>query len=361
MKNKKNPITVFFVISVFISVVSLVLLMLSRRSSGLAELINGSVSQTFRRFMATLGELAPFSLFELLLLLIPVLVALLVILLVRAVRRDSLPRLVTGCMAVAMLLWSGNALALGVGYNARSVASRIELERVEIDADSLAYTLQVLIDDVNTYAELVDRDESGVAVMGCDLAELSARICASYDSLSDKYGFYEGFSSSVREVDALHMMSYLGLIGIYTYYTGQANVNADFPDYDIAFTSAHELSHQRGIMPENQASFMAYLLCSESDDVFLNYSAALNMLEYVASALYRTDPVRYSELIAGLSPLVYADTRASRAVYDKYGDGILYEISARVNDLFLKSNGTPGTVSYSMVTELAVAYITTTR
>ena len=254
-----------------------------------------------------------------------------------------------------------NALALGVGYNSESVASRMELESVTLDADSLSYTLRTLVRDVNLYAERVSRDEFGVAVMERDLSELSHLICESYDRLADRYGFYDGFSSSVRGVDALHIMSRLGLTGIYTYYTGQANVNTDYPDYDIAFTSAHELAHQRGIMPENQANFMAYLICSESDDAFLNYSAALNMLEYVGSALYKTDPALYNEVISGLSSLAYADMRASRTVYNEFGGGILSDISTMVNDIFLKSNGTPGTVSYSMVTELAVAYITATR
>ncbi len=361
MKKEKKKLSVLFKISSVIFLLCALLLLLARADGRIAEALNGTVGQGFRRAMAALGELLPGSVFELLLLLIPPAIILLVILLVRAVKHGGLLRLSCNSLAVVMLLWSGNALALGIGYNALSVGERMEIEPVDINSDSLAYTLEILVSDVNALADRVCRDGDGVAYMDCDLDELSYRICESYDALSDRYGFYAGFSSSARGVSALHLMSRLGLTGIYTYYTGQANVNTDYPDYDIAFTAAHELSHQRGIMPENQANFMAYLLCSTSTDPFLNYAAALNMTEYVGSALYRTDPDRYYSIIAELPDSARADLSASQAVYGEYGGGILNEISSAVNDLFLKSNGTPGTVSYGMVTELAVSYICSER
>jgi hypothetical protein len=147
------------------------------------------------------------------------------------------------------------------------------------------------------------------------------------------------------------------LTGIYTFYTGEANINADYPLFDRIFTSAHELSHQRGFLLENEANFVAYLVTSGCDEPIIRYSAALTMYSYISSALYRTDGERYSEISSGLCVGAISDLRASSQAYYSYSDTVISEISDRVNDLFLKSNGTPGTVSYGMVVELMIAYL----
>ena len=353
----KKRIPIFFKISSAIFLISAVLLFVARRSVAFSELVSGSLSQGFRRLMAAVGGVSSRSLFELILLSVPLLIIIIVLLLIRAVKKERLLPTALSLVSVAMLLWSGNAVALGVGYNSTPISERVDISPVTVDADSLSYTLEVLVEEVNSLVGQVSRDSDGVAVTDLTLGEISARICTSYDALAEKYGLYEGFSSEAKPVSSLHLLSRLGLSGIYTYYTGEANVNADYPTYDVVFTAAHELSHQRGIMRENEANFAAYLICSTSQDPLLRYSAALNMTEYIGAALYRTDGERYYEIMDTLSPLAKNDIAASRAVSQNYGGGVLAEISSLVNDLFLKSNGTPGTVSYGMVVELAVAYI----
>ena len=357
----KKRIPIFFIISSVIFLISAITVFAARRSSAFAELVNGTVSQGFRRLMAAVGSISEHSIFQMIILASPLLLCLVILLLVRAVRKGALLRRSLSLLSVAMLLWSGNALALGVGYNAVSLSEKLDITPVRVDADSLAYTLEVLVEEVNALSTEVSRDADGVAVTELSLDEISALICDSYDSLSLQYGLYEGFPSAAKPVSTLHLMSRLGLTGIYTYYTGEANVNVDYPTYDTVFTAAHEMSHQRGILRENEANFLAYLLCSTSDDTLLCYSAALNMTEYVGSALYRADRERYLDIMDGLTPLAKNDIAASRAVSAEYGGGLLGDISSFVNDLFLKSNGTPGTVSYGMVVELAVAYISEGR
>ena len=116
------------------------------------------------------------------------------------------------------------------------------------------------------------------------------------------------------------------------------------------------MAHQRGILRENEANFIAYILLSNSDDPTLRYSAALNMYSYFASALYRTDKDAYYEIVATLSDSVKADIRSANAVSEKYGDTIIEDISEWINDFYLESSGSGGIVSYSRVVELVLAY-----
>ena len=138
--------------------------------------------------------------------------------------------------------------------------------------------------------------------------------------------------------------------------TGESNVNSYYPAYVTIYTTAHELCHQRGVMRENEANFLAYLITMTSDDPYFRYSGAMNIYNYFASALYRTNKERYKEINSELSPLALADFRESSRVTNLYDDTIIEKISERINDLYLKSSGSDGVVSYGYVVRLVVAY-----
>ncbi|MBO5845558.1 MAG: DUF3810 family protein [Clostridia bacterium] len=139
-------------------------------------------------------------------------------------------------------------------------------------------------------------------------------------------------------------------------FTGEANINVNFPDYTIPYTAAHELAHQRGIAREDEANFVAFLVCIESEDRYIRYSAYLNLYEYVANALYSADPDLYFQVRAKLSNDVKGEMRAYSEFYDKYRESVASDVSEAVNNTFLVIQGTEGTKSYGMVVDLAVAY-----
>ena len=151
-------------------------------------------------------------------------------------------------------------------------------------------------------------------------------------------------------------MSYAHITGVYTFFTGESNINVGFPDYTIPYTSAHELAHQRGIAREDEANMVAFLVCMESDDPYIQYSAYLNVYEYVASALYSADRDLYREVRAKLSAKVYGEQVAYSKFFEKYRKSVTSQVSGAVNDAYLKTQGTAGSVSYGMVVDLAVAY-----
>lgn len=353
---KKRKIPWLFIISLFVFLTVMILLFAAKSSQEAADFINGTVSSAYRRIMAAFGNLFPFSLFEAVIaLLIPAFI-LVIILSLRSFKRGRGKRFILTLLSVIMLIYSGHTLALGIAYYTTPLAARLGIREVEICEENLTRTLVSLRDEVNGLSERVEYTERGYSDANLSLDEISEKICSSYEKLSLSYPFIPAFESRAKGVRFSGVMSYLGITGIYTFYTGEANVNTLYPDYDLVFTAAHELSHQRGILRENEANFMAYLVCSSSEDNYLKYSAALSMYGYVGSALYRTNPERYAEVNASLCDGARADMRASNAVYKEYSGTIFEDVSSFVNDLFLKSNGTEGVVSYGMVVKLAVAY-----
>lgn len=356
-KERKKIISPFAILSVLVFIIIGILYFLTDLSYSLADFINGTLSHAFRRLMASIGDIFPFSLFELLVACLPIILFLVIY---RAVKVFSDPqgrlRFIINFAAALLLILSGHLLALGIAHNTTPLDEKMGLSEVEVSEENLTETLTDLVAELNALGDSVKRDQNGVFTHGYSYTEMSDIISSAYSDFADAYGLPKGYKTNAKGVRAGWAMSYLGITGIYSYVTGEANVNTYYPDYVTLFTTAHEMSHQRGILRENEANFVAYILLSASDDPALRYSGALNMYSYFASALYKTDKDAYYEIVATLSDTVKADIRAANAVSEKYGDTIIEDISEWINDLYLESSGSGGIVSYSRVVELVLAY-----
>lgn len=357
MKKKKGIISPFASVSTLIFIIIGIVYFISDISVTFADRINSTVAQGFRRFMSGVGNLFPFSLFELLVILIPLIVF---IVIRRAIKQFSSKtgrtRFVINLAAFVLLIYSGHLLALGVAHNTTSISHKMGLNETEVTEDNLSETLIFLRDEINSLADSVPRNDEGVFDPGYSFDEISEKVCDSYNTLAEIYGFNEGFDSSAKGVKNGWAMSYLGISGIYTYPTGEANVNTSYPAYVTIFTAAHEMSHQRGFLRENEANFLAFLITFTSEDDNLRYSGAMNIYNYFASALYRTNKELYYEIHSEFSPLAMTDIRAANAVSEKYGDTIFEKISDKINDKYLQASGSEGIISYSRVVELVLAY-----
>ena len=359
MRNTRSnkPFSLFSIISLSVFFVVLLTLIASEYSVELADLVNSTVSTAYRVAMAKLSGVFDISLFELVIALLPVTVIIVIWLAVRRFRKgEGRARFLINLTSLVLLIYSGHLLALGIAYNTAPLSDKLGIETVKVTEDNLAELMIELRDEANLLSEQLSRNEDGSTDSGYTLDEISQLICDSYRDFSEEYPFIYSFDSRAKPIRYSGAMSYLSLTGIYTYYTGESNVNMKYPDFDVVFTAAHELSHQRGVLRENEANFMAYLICARSPDTYLRYSAALSMYCYISSALYRTNPELQRQIASELADAPRADIRASNAVSVEYGDTILSDISRTVNDLFLKSSGTGGVVSYGRVVILAVSY-----
>jgi len=352
----KKRISLFAKTSLVVFFISVSLYIISEHSVAAADFLNSTVCYALRRIMASLTDFLPFSLFEVLLILLPLWIFLIIFFAVRAFKRGRALHFTSNLFAVVLLVLSEYIFCLGIAYNTTPLSKSLGLEKTEITEEKLASVMTSLRDEVNELSRSVFYLEDGSSAPAYGFREASEHIVSSFDDVFEDYSLGRSFSSHSKPIYFGNVMSYFRLTGIYTFYTGEANVNSAYPMYDMLFTSAHELSHQRGILRENEANFMAYLVLSDSDDEYLRYSAALSMYEYIASALYRTNKDRYFEIAAGLDEAPKGDILLSNAVTQKYGDTFLADVSNFLNDLFLKSNGTAGVITYGQVVNLTVAY-----
>ena len=353
----RKHITGFAKISFIITAVSVLIYAVSINSYGFADFINSTVSALVRSVLSFITYILPFSFFELLIIISPIILVLTVVIAVKRVDSHSdMIREIFTLFAVISLIFTSYIFTLGVGYHTTSLADKIEIdESGDLTAEELYYTVSKVIEGVNLNSANLD-SRNGETAMPYSNSEMSNKLIEAYDKMNEKYSLVVNYPSRVKPVYFSTVMSDLGITGIYSFFTGEANINVEYPDYCIPFTSAHELAHQRGISRENEANFVAFLVCISSDDEYIRYSGYLNMYEYLASALYRTDSDLYYNAVKELSDVAIADIKAAGAVYEKHKDSPLGKINDRLNDAYLKANGTEGIVSYGYVVRLAVGY-----
>ena len=342
-----------------IALVALTVYVIAMLSPRFAGGFNATVGAAVRAVLAHLTSWLPFSLAEILIYCIPLLLVGVGIYAYRY-RCGSWRAMwvfVGSLVAVFSLLFSLFVFSFGTGYHTEPLDARLGLGAEEITADDLADTAAVLTAIVTEAADGVAFGADGASVMPYNVKEMNARLMVAYASLSEKHDFISKLDSRIKPVLASKLMSYTHVTGVYTYFTGEANLNVAFPDYTLPFTAAHELAHQRGIARENEANFVAFLACEASTDAYIRYSGALNLLEYVASALARADAARYREWLQGLDTRILGELRAYSAFFDTYRDSPAANVSDAVNDAYLKLHGNAaGSASYGLVVELAVAY-----
>lgn len=358
-----EKIPIWSIILLGIAALSAVILFIARKNTAFAEFFNQNISSALRAFLAFVTNLVPFSLAEFFILLLPVILILVTVYAVR--HRTSSWRSVCSytisLISVASIIFSSFVLVYGVGYHTPRLEQRLTLENNEVSAKDLAKTAEKIAKEINDHLWLITYDNNGASIMPYTLSEMNDKLMDAYEEMSEKYDFISSHKSKVKPVLMSVPMSYAHFTGFYTFFTGEANINVHFPDYTIPFTAAHELAHGRGIARENEANFIAFLVCMEANDNYIRYCGLLNMYEYVMSALYSADTEEgkplYNQVLSQTDKRVLGELAAYAEFFEKYRTSTVSEISGAINDSFLKANGTEeGEKSYGLVVNLTVSY-----
>lgn len=337
---------------------SLIIYLICLFSPSFADTFNETFSAAIRALLATLTNFIPFSLAELLLLLLPVFLVIAVVYGVRH-RTDSWRNVILYCvslLSVVALILSLFLLTFAPAYRGTTLDKKLGLTRTEVSADELYGTALVLADQIKQVSDEIVFSAYDFSIMPYGLDRMNDLLLEAYDRVDNKLTFLSSLESRVKPVMLSEAMSYTHITGIYTFFTGEANLNVAFPDYTLPFTAAHELAHQRGIAREDEANFVAFLVCIASSDPYIRYSGYVNLFGHVSNALYEADPNRYSQVLNALPLPVLYERSAYAQFFETYRDSIAGEISGAVNDTYLTLQGTEGTRSYGMVVDLAVAY-----
>lgn len=329
-------------------------------SPAFSDFYNRYPGAFLRAVFATISGIVPFSVAETLIMLLPMILVLVIIKIFRVSKGtiSDMVRMLISMVSVLALFLSTFSLLFASGYRGTTLDKKLGLERTAVSPSDLYTTANYLNSMLETVLDEIDYSYKSSSAMPYTFNEMNDHLQKAYRKAAKKYDFLPSFTSTIKPIILSEPMTYTHISGVYTYFTGESNINTNFPDYTIPYTAAHELAHQRGIAREDEANFVAFLVCCESDEPYIRYSGYMNLFEYVLSALYKADKTKYKEILNETDQRVLYENYAYNEFFDKYRDNVVAYVSGTVNDNYLQSQGqSAGAKSYGMVVDLAVAYV----
>lgn len=232
----------------------------------------------------------------------------------------------------------------------------LNIKKVEYDNENLKQLYKFLINQCNETRDKVSEDENKVMKCDSNIRHVLKRATKGYDNVHILNLNEKGTYGTAKYILNSNLLCYTGITGIYSPFTGEANINVASPDIYIPFTTLHEMAHQRGYASEDEANFLAYIACINNEDYDFQYSGYLLALKYTASALAKVD---YNALVSAnndLSSSVINDLNHSSEFWKQF-EGKVNEVSDDMNSNYLKANGVKeGTLSYGKVVNLLLTY-----
>jgi hypothetical protein len=247
------------------------------------------------------------------------------------------------------LLW-------GFNYDRQPVAMLLHYDLAPSRPEDLAALARDLIAEASRLREGLPEDEHGVLRLPDGRRGAMGRAGLGYarETLGHRLPL-PAMAGRPKLVLLSPALSYLGIAGIFIPFTCEANVNSTLPEWEIPFTAAHELAHQRGFAREEEANYVGYLACRAHPDRDFQYSGTFRASLYALAALARADQEAYGRLRTGLSDALRRDLAALSAWNQRYASR-LSDVQERVNDTYLKTQGqAQGVQSYGQIVDLLLA------
>lgn len=244
----------------------------------------------------------------------------------------------------------------GFNYNRIPLRTTLKLPQNQFTSEQLGALYEQLIEKANTIRPFVLEDANGHMTISGGYRSVFARADLGYLELSTYYPVFIGSYGKPKPILASPQMNYTGITGIYSPFTGEANVNVAILPQALPYTTLHEMAHQRGFANEDECNFIAFLACSLHPDIDFQYSGYLLALAYTNNALSRTNPELLKTLNAQLSDQVREDIHYNNIFWQQYS-GPIEDVSSKVNDTYLKANGVAdGEQSYGRMVDLLLSY-----
>ena len=341
-----------------LTIIAAVLHLCIMSSPAFADTMNSGISRAVRSALAYLTGWIPFSVGESAVMFLPVILVIMTAKCLKVAKGSwrRVFRYIAGMLSAVCFMYIAFVFAFASGYHTPSLDTKLDYERQNLSSEQLFVTAAEILYDIDEVIDDVDFIYSGPSVMPYTYDEMNDLLIEAYDRACEKYTFIGRLDSRVKRIVLSVPMTYTHISGVYSFFTGEANINTNYPDFVIPYTAAHELAHQRGFARENEANFIAFLVCIESDDPYIRYSAYVNMYQYVMSALSSASPEYHYNVLQSADPRVRYEMYSYSDFFDKYRESKAAEISGTINNTYLVLQGTEGTKSYGMVVDLAAAY-----
>lgn len=353
-----------------LAAISGILHLLMTLNKSFADKFNNSIAHIVRKTLAGISSIVPFSIAEGLLIFMPILVTVIILLAFRcnAKGKKHLIRYCCILLSIISLVYTSFVFTLAPGYRTSTLFEKLGYDE---ESTNEVVSAEQKVNDLYETAAWMHREMLGFiddlvfkynsnSVMEYSFFDMNEKLNEACEKAAAKYSFFKNFKSQSKQIILSEPMTYTHISGVYSFFSGEANINVNFPDYTIPYTAAHEMVHQRGIAREDEANFFAFLVCIESDDPYIKYSGYMNVYEFLLSCANKANKDMYSVLVRKMDSRLHGEIVSFNTFYEKYRNNKAATISSAINNTYLISQGqSNGELSYGMVVDLAIAYYKT--
>ena len=273
----------------------------------------------------------------------------------KTVRVYTVYTYVVNLLVLAAVLYGGFVFLCGLNYHRLPFAENAHLTVRESSSDELVALCKDLASTANRQAQFAISGEDGTTVLSVSDFDTANTAVYAMKGISKDYPFMRGMYSVPKPFNLSPLLSYTHISGFYFPFTFEANYNTAIPDFYLPATMCHELAHQHGYMREDEANFIAYLACRNSQDAYFNYSGTLHALSFAMQSLSKTDSETYQQIYASLDDRIQADFAAYNSFWNRH-KGAVSQVSTSVNNAYLKANHqADGVQSYGRMVDLLLA------
>jgi len=359
-KKIREYIPLFSLIMLILSIISLVIFIIVLNSVKFADFFNYNIASVARQALAHSTSWIPFSVAELFIILIPIWLVLLIFAVVKTAKRGikHMVRFIAVIIGLILYIFITFVWTYASGFHTTEIKDQLNLKTDSLTKQDLYDATMYTVENLNDLVNKIEFDENGSAKLSYSYRELSREICKAYELYEAEHKVLKTFNSNAKPIALSEPMTYTHISGVYTFMTGEGNINTNYPDFIVTTSAAHEMSHQRGVARENEANFTALVVLINSENDYLKYCGYLDMYRYLANTLYSVDKELFAQMYSKLCQEAKTELLNYSKFFEKYADSKASEVTDKVNDSYLQANGQQqGIKSYGMIVDVSCAYI----
>ena len=262
--------------------------------------------------------------------------------------------LFTWVLVIIALIMTSNCFVL---YHASTFEEIYFEDRVdkEYTQKELNELYKYVATKLNELGAEMERDENGYIIYEDNISD---KAILAMQNIGTTYARFDGYYPRAKKIKFSKFMSQQYLAGVYFPFSMEANYNKEMYIANNPFVICHELSHLKGTIYEDEANFIGYLACINSDDKFFQYSGYLSVLYYIESAMVHPCDDVDVELYVYLDDIFLKQETweevEEEAIFDTETVDVISDAFTETN---LQLNGIEeGVISYSKVVDLLLKY-----
>lgn len=251
-------------------------------------------------------------------------------------------------------------------YHASPINERYDIggdPKGEYGADEIAALRDYVVEQANGLSLTLSRDEKGNLVYEGDMKQEAKKQMR---RLGESYSALKGYYPNPKPLATSAFFSQQYIMGYYFPFSMEANYNNMMCEINMPSTMCHELSHLKGFIREDEANFIGYLACVDSEDDFFRYSAYLSVINYLDNDFFKAigkNPEIYFSHPAISSQVILDDRFLTDEMWEKVEKDALIDTQTvkEASNIFTETtlvlNGVEdGKISYSRVVNLLLQY-----